>query len=344
MAIIVSCGCGKQFQTPDENAGRRATCPECRRPLRIPRAGPPAPEAVETVARVLDLNFDEPVAPPFSGKAVSGVLLGLLSLGCAFFAGLPAVVMGISGLREINQSRGRLRGKWLAVAAVALGAFGSTAMPLLLGRPLFHAWRETSRRSACEANLARIGDALRRYSYENGRYPPAAIMDRSGKPLLSWRVLILPYLGTEGEELYAKFHLDEPWDSPANSLLMGYMPEIFRCPTDPGLGPGLTRFQAVVGPATLFTGGRQGVAGADVTDGLWNTLAVVEAAQPVRWMAPADLAYPSPLPLLGAGGLHEGGFHALTGDGTPHFIPRSVRAADLAGAVTRAGGEVPVIP
>ena len=56
----------------------------------------------------------------------------------------------------------------------------------------------------------------------NKHFPPAAICDKDGRPLLSWRVAILPYI--DQEDLYKQFHLDEPWDSPHNRSLIEKMP------------------------------------------------------------------------------------------------------------------------
>ena len=61
-------------------------------------------------------------------------------------------------------------------------------------------------------------------------FPPAYTTSKDGKPLLSWRVLILPYL--EQEALYKEFHLDEPWDSPHNRTLIARMPAVYRCPME----------------------------------------------------------------------------------------------------------------
>jgi hypothetical protein len=68
------------------------------------------------------------------------------------------------------------------------------------------------------SRLRAIGYALRSYHEAHGKLPPAVGRDKAGRPLYSWRVLLLPYL--EEPFLYAKFNLDEPWDSPTNKPLL----------------------------------------------------------------------------------------------------------------------------
>ena len=64
-----------------------------------------------------------------------------------------------------------------------------------------------------------------------GRFPAHANYNESGKPLLSWRVHILPYL--EAGHLYEQFHLDEPWDSEHNRQLIAKMPTSYLDPSSP---------------------------------------------------------------------------------------------------------------
>ena len=87
-------------------------------------------------------------------------------------------------------------------------------------------------------NEKQIALAMHNYHAANDHLPPAAIKDKAGKPLLSWRVAILPYL--EQAALYNKFHLDEPWDSPHNKALIASMPAVYACPepADRGRGAG----------------------------------------------------------------------------------------------------------
>ena len=76
-------------------------------------------------------------------------------------------------------------------------------------------------------NLKQIGIALHSYADVYGHFPPAAICDKKGKKLLSWRVAILPFIGQEA--LYRKFKLDEPWDSPRNKPLLDEIPNTYFC-------------------------------------------------------------------------------------------------------------------
>src|SRR5262249_54155708 len=69
-------------------------------------------------------------------------------------------------------------------------------------------------------NLKQIALAMHNYNDAyNGKLPAHAIYSKDGKkPLLSWRVAILPFI--EQDNLYQQFHLDEPWDSEHNKKLI----------------------------------------------------------------------------------------------------------------------------
>jgi prepilin-type processing-associated H-X9-DG protein len=156
---------------------------------------------------------------------------------------------------------------------------------------------------------------------------------------LSWRVAILPFV--EQAELYNKFKLDEPWDSPHNKELLKEMPALYRCPDRKKPEPFTTTYRGFVGPGTLLEKG-QDITLADVTDGTSNTLMVVEAKEAVPWSKPDDLPFdPEAKPsLYGAGSPHPGGFNSGFADGAVRFIKESVAAVVFRALITRAGGEV----
>jgi prepilin-type processing-associated H-X9-DG protein len=128
-------------------------------------------------------------------------------------------------------------------------------------------------------------------------------------------VAILPYI--EQGELYNKFKLDEPWDSPHNKELLKEMPPTFKCPNRKKPEPFATTYRGFVGAGAMFETG-QDIGLASVTDGTSNTIAVAEASEAVPWSKPADLpfdqqAQPS---LYGAGSSHPGGFDCGFADGS----------------------------
>ena len=183
-------------------------------------------------------------------------------------------------------------------------------------------------------HLARIGEEMLGYRDPGDKKPlPLAIRSKTGKPLLSWRVAILPQLGEL--ELYRQFKLDEPWDSPTNRPLLEKMPAIFA-PFGPGETPrGLTFFQVLVGPGTMFDGPLD----RDVrltADGADATLLVIEAAEAVPWTKPVDLTYDpkGPLPKFG-GHFFKDGSLALFADDTVAFIRSNIDEPTLRALITR---------
>ena len=67
---------------------------------------------------------------------------------------------------------------------------------------------DTQRRAILHDYLKQLAFAMHAYHDKHRTLPPHAVFEKAGKPLLSWRVLILPYLGQE--DLYQQFKLEEP--------------------------------------------------------------------------------------------------------------------------------------
>jgi hypothetical protein len=299
----------------------------------------PRPEADEVVF----ISGEEPAAAAgarrTSGLATASLVLGMLFL-FACLAGVPAILLGVQALGEIRQSGGRLRGRRRAWAGIALGALGCLLTVALL-MPATRSAREAARRSQCVNNLKQIGMAIHNYHEVHGSLPPAAITDRNGRPLLSWRVAILPFL--EASDLSTKFHLDEPWNSPHNLPLVEAMPSIYACPSDGERKPGTTGYQVVVGADTPFPPDFARVTLADITDGTLNTLLVGESTRCVPWSKPEDLRFDIPLPLFGLGsrhGYHNNGFNALMVHGSVRFLKHSIAPKALRALLTRSGNEM----
>jgi hypothetical protein len=176
--------------------------------------------------------------------------------------------------------------------------------------------------------------AIHSYAEKEGTLPPAALRGKGGRPLLSWRVAILPYI--EQEALYREFRLDEPWDSPHNLALLPRMPRLYA-PFDGSQPSELhsTFYQVFVSKGTPFEGPR-GLKLKPFQGGR-PTLLIVEAGEAVPWTKPADLVYDParPLPKLG-GILRDGRFRATLADSFVGTYDLSDEA-ELRSAISRTG-------
>lgn len=154
--------------------------------------------------------------------------------------------------------------------------------------------RDSSSRSVSSNNLKQLALSIHNYHDAYGRAPSAAIVDKKGKALLSWRVSILPFI--EGDQLYKEFKLDEPWDSEHNKKLIEKMPRVFASPYgEPKKGE--TNYLAFVGTGALFNR-VQGFQLARIPDGTSNTILFVESSKSVIWTKPDDIDYDPKKPVL----------------------------------------------
>jgi prepilin-type processing-associated H-X9-DG protein len=224
--------------------------------------------------------------------------------------------------------------RWLGVVA-ALGLFLG-----LIIVPAYRAAREAELRRVCPNHLKQIGLAMFHYHERYGCFPAAATFDDKGKPLLSWRVAILPFM--EEDALYREFRLNEPWYSPHNKSLIGKMPAVFGCPFNEGRQgwAKMSPYQVIVGPQTMFTGGIAGVRQVDVTDGTDHTILVAETNNLAPWTAPHGVAFLSASSLGMSGSEHPGGLNAAMADGSVHFIESTIDPGVLWSLMTRDGGEI----
>jgi hypothetical protein len=186
-------------------------------------------------------------------------------------------------------------------------------------------------------NLKQIAVALHNYADLTATMPPAAICDKTGKPLLSWRVAILEHIG-QGE-LYKQFRLDEPWDSEHNRKLIDKMPRVYAIP---GLGkPGETYYRVFVGNGAGFDWVRGARFPADFPDGTSNTLLCVTAAEPVIWTKPDELEFdPQKDPTKLLGRVVNGRCQMCFFDGFVRSFDKLPSRETLKALITRAGGEV----
>lgn len=201
-------------------------------------------------------------------------------------------------------------------------------------------------RQTRQSNLRQLAIAMHNYHNDYGKLPPPGTYKKgraapspgsNEKPLLSWRVQLLPYM--EADNLYKQFHFDEPWDSDHNKKLIPLMPKVFACPGALNAGEGKTYLQVFVAPekpaksdkqmfAPIFQWGRASITLGQLTvqDGTSNTLMIAESSQAVIWTKPEDILIEddiTPLPKLGCVP-DEDDFHVAFGDASVRALRRSL--------------------
>jgi hypothetical protein len=174
--MVLRCECGHEFETRGDDAGCPRRCPVCQREAIVPRPRlAPAGEAAE---------FHDDHHCRTSGKAAASLILGLCAFvaswgttgipvvilisGCV--AGVPAIILGMLGLRDIKNPTKRVTGKETAIAGIVLGSL-TTILTVLT--PLVSEGREPGRRAYCVNNLKQIALAMDNYESAFGTFPAA---------------------------------------------------------------------------------------------------------------------------------------------------------------------------
>lgn len=321
MAINFTCPyCQKSMQIDDSYGGQSGPCVSCGQTITIPSGAgaPPKPglPPISAPTSFPNQGFGNQGAygpPPSSSGSGAGVLIAVL-------------------------------------AAVAIGGCFCSAILVALLLPAVQAARTAARRAQSSNNLKMISLAIMNYESMHRSLPPAYVADADGKPMYSWRVLILPYLGDPmAQAADSMFDKSKPWDAPENQAASQMMLNIYRSPNDP---TGQCSYMALVGPNTMFPGAKS-VKFSEITDGTSNSIAIVEVAGRTNsWAAPIDIDVPKLQTLVGngpgqipGGTLGTPGFNLSTGDGAVRFIVNSPTLEPTIRAMsTINGGEAVNLP
>ncbi len=182
--------------------------------------------------------------------------------------------------------------------------------------------RQAAQRSQSSNNLKQLALAMHNYYDVHKKFPPAASYDAAGKPLLSWRVHLLPYL--EQKVLYDEFKLDEPWDSEHNKKLASIVVPTFQDPLA-HVKPGMTNYLVPIGEGTVF-GGKETLTMKEIVDGTSNTLMIVAATpeRAVPWTKPEDLPVTQADPKKGLVDAQHPWFLTAFCDGSVRVIAASI--------------------
>jgi hypothetical protein len=313
-----------------------------------------------------------PHATRVSPAALAAFLLGLASLGLLALAGVPAALLGLRGLRAVNAAEGRLRGRRLAIAALALGGLTTLLTVLGIAALVILHLRALSARTESANNLRQIGQAVNRRHDLRGAFP-AATLSAPGVPAdqrLSWLAGSLPYLGEKPriskayQDLFAQLDPSRPWDDQANRA--GRAPlRVFLCSAhpdyDPYLPPGKTHYVGIcgIGPGAIdlprehpragVFGHVRGIARREVKAGISFTLMAAETTRDngpwiaggyptARGLAPDEVDYfgrDRPF-----GGIHAGGLYVLYVDGSARWLSDDLPAELFWAQATLAGKRV----
>jgi len=220
---------------------------------------------------------------------------------------------------------------------VAVGGIAGVGAGLLL--PAVQKVRAAAARMQSMNNLKQIAIAVHAYHDANGHFPQD-IVDKNGKPLLSWRVAILPYI--EQDNIYKQFKLDEAWDSPNNKRLSQVAIKTFISPQGGLANPaGMTHYQGFVGPGTVFEPGKKLTLN-NMTDGTSNTILAVETADAVEWAKPGGIPFDpkKPFPKLTSISGNDLVSVAMCDGSVRSLNLKKISEMTLKAAVTHSGGEV----
>ena len=176
--------------------------------------------------------------------------------------------------------------------------------------------RVPNRLAHCANNMKQIALAFHMYYDKHGHLPPAYSVDENGKPLHSWRVLILPFM--EQKVLYAQIRLDEPWDSEYNRQFHTFYIHEFFCPSYPRNAvpvKGAAFYSVIYGAKRTLSG---------------SQIVLVERCTPVNWMNPlSDITFETAckginVDVMGISSYHTGGANVALGDGSIRFISDTI--------------------
>jgi len=256
-------------------------------------------------------------------------LFGVAGIGVFFFVLVVAIILG------------RIEDTVILLLLLSLG----TLVAIVLFLPVVQAPRGPHHQGYCMNNLHQIGLAVLTYEAQYHCFPPAYIPDKDGKPMHSWRVLILPNL--QHKDLYQQYNFNEPWDGPNNRKLLAKRPNFFACPVDKNAGATTTSYVAVVGKNALWRAGKpRSLDELALHEGASNTVMLVEVANSgINWTEPRDFcldepkaaASASPVPRVCSEHLSSSDFfsqESVTGaciafaDSHVQFLPAAAIASD----------------
>jgi hypothetical protein len=182
---------------------------------------------------------------------------------------------------------------WKIWGKIFFGVLALSAAAILLLWPTYRLGYEDARRIQCCCPLKENALAIHNYAAAYQSLPPAYTTDASGRPAVSWRVILLPFI--ENDDLAKKFKMNESWDGPNNKKLLSSRPkDLFACVSDKAaMEDGVsTTYVAVVGRHAFWQPGKTRTFNdPDLHNNLSKTVMLVEVADAhIAWSEPRDFS------------------------------------------------------
>jgi hypothetical protein len=311
----------------------------------------PSPCAQPTPKQQFDNYTPPPVGqvsiPPSQtggGTAITSLICGIGSVitgGGLLLLPLIGLIFGILGMKSKKSG--------IATAGVCLNAIGLLYLMVVLLLPAIAGAREAAGRMQCSNKMHQIVIALHNYHDEHlTAFPPLHSVDKTGKPLHSWRVILLPFFGENDlNDLYKQIRLEEPWDSEYNSQFHDRIIDAYCCPSNKRIkGKANCTYSLIKDNRYGFPEGGKTIGFHSITDGTSNTIAVIEVKKPFCWMDPNadvmldDLAKGINVSDEHVGSFHPGGCNMCLIDSSVKFVSDTIAPEVLRAIGTRNGNEV----
>jgi len=135
-----------------------------------------------------------------SSQAIWSLVLGILSMTCLWLLGsVPAIILGILALKNIESSGGAVKGRGLGIAGIVTGSVGifvglaPIAMVAAIALPAFNGVQQKAQSTKQMSDVRQLIYACKAYAADNnGAFPeslPILITDGylDSKELLFWK-------------------------------------------------------------------------------------------------------------------------------------------------------------
>jgi hypothetical protein len=318
MLVFPCPSCGAKLQTGDDMAGKKIRCGSCQSVATVPASSAgseaitsdPAPPKAKSSTGVTASGQRSGGADKDEDRADRRRRSGSSDAASAVAA--TGAGMGIGAIIAI-----------VVCVVGCLGGCGVVAVLIALLVPGVQKVREAAARTQTQNNMKQMALAEHQHFDTFKTLPTPKHLKQQNPPQaveLSWRVSILPFI--EQDALFRQFDHGQAWNSPRNSAMSNTLLAIYQdVRRMPPQGPPsvATHFQYFTGPNTLWPDNNKRGLIQDIPAGTSNTFLFAEAATPVPWAKPEDIAMrpgqPVPLP--------TDNFMVSFADGSVRFINRS---------------------